>query len=118
MADDDDLSEDSELDEVETPDFEGIEEFDDEDFDDEFDDDFEEELEDEYDFNEFNDQVTEEDLAEADEDLSLVGDFVDEDEEEEKVVEEQPEEEEPESKKPSPKKGEKKPNRKKGKDDE
>jgi len=107
LADDDDeLGDDEELEGVETPDFEGLEDFDDEDFDDEFDDDFEEELEDEYDFDEFDERVTEEDLEEAEADVPLVGDFVDEDEEEEKVVEEEPKPPEPETKKkPKGKKG-------------
>lgn len=53
--------------------------FDEEDFDDEFDDDFEEELEDEYELSAFTD-VTEADLLEDDdEDLTALGDFVDED---------------------------------------
>lgn len=38
---------------IETPDYLGLDEFDEDDFDDEFDDDFEEELEDEYDMDSF-----------------------------------------------------------------
>ena len=55
----------------------GVEDFDEEDFDDEFDDDFEEELEDEYDLSEFG-ELTEEDLAEDEEeaDVTAIGDFV------------------------------------------
>jgi hypothetical protein len=79
-----------------------LDDFDEDDFDDEFDDDFEEELEDEYELSEFED-VTEDDLAEdEDEDLGkLGGDFVDEDAEAEEapaaVEEETPA---PEAKKP------------------
>ncbi len=109
MADDEEEGEEEEFESVETPDFEGLEDFDDEDFDDEFDDDFEEELEDEYDFDEFDERVTEEDLEAAEVELPLVGDFVDEDAEEEPagpaVAEEEPGKE-PEEK---PKKGKKKP---------
>ena len=62
-----------------------LDDFDEDDFDDEFDDDFEEELEDEYELSEFED-VTEEDLAEGDDDLdTLGGDFVDEDAEPEEA---------------------------------
>ena len=62
-------------------------------------------------------QVTEEDLAQAEDNL-LIGDFVDEDAEEEKVVEEAPEaapEEAKKSEKPGKKAGKKK---SKGDDDE
>jgi hypothetical protein len=80
--------------------FSEFDDFDEEDFDDEFDDDFEEELEDEYELAEFE-QLTEEDLAEADEevDVAAIGDFVDEDaepEEEPVALEESAEEEEEE----------------------
>jgi hypothetical protein len=63
-----------------------LDDFDEDDFDDEFDDDFEEELEDEYELSEFED-VTEEDLAEGDDDDldTLGGDFVDEDAEPEEA---------------------------------
>jgi hypothetical protein len=94
------------------------EDFDEEDFDDEFDDDFEEELEDEYELSEFED-VTEDDLIEADDDIgTLGGDFVDEDAEpEEAPVEEEPagEEDEPKGKKG---KGKAKPKKKSDDDDE
>lgn len=94
------------------------EDFDEEDFDDEFDDDFEEELEDEYELSEFED-VTEDDLIEADDDIgTLGGDFVDEDAEpEEAPLEEEPaeEEEEPKGKKA---KGKAKPKRKADDDEE
>lgn len=81
-----------------------FDDFDEEDFDDEFDDDFEEELEDEYELAEFE-QLTEEDLAESDEevDVAAIGDFVDEDgePEEEPVALEEPEEEEDEEESPA-----------------
>src|SRR6186997_3412893 len=64
-----------------------FDDFDEEDFDDEFDDDFEEELEDEYELSEFE-ELTEEDLAEDEEeaDVTALGDFVDEDAEPEEPV--------------------------------
>lgn len=95
VAVDEDDAEDDFEGEIDTPDFEGLEDFDDEDFDDEFDDDFEEELEDEYDFDEFDENVTDEDLDDAEGDLPLDGDFVDEDAEEEgpAVTGEEPEKE-------------------------
>ena len=86
-----------------------LDDFDEDDFDDEFDDDFEEELEDEYELSEFED-VTEEDLADdEDDDLGkLGGDFVDEDAEpEEAPLAEEAAEPPPEGKKP--KKGKAKP---------
>lgn len=91
--------------------------FDEEDFDDDFDDDFEEELEDEYDLAEFED-VTEEDLQESDDDLSIGGDFVDEDEEPAEPA--APEEEGAEAKEEEapPAKGKKKPAKKPVDDDE
>jgi hypothetical protein len=77
-----------------------LDDFDEEDFDDEFDDDFEEELEDEYELSEFED-VTEDDLAEDDDDIgTLGGDFVDEDAEPEEAPAVEEAEVPPETKKP------------------
>jgi hypothetical protein len=94
-----------------------LDDFDEEDFDDEFDDDFEEELEDEYELSEFED-VTEDDLAEEEDDIgTLGGDFVDEDAEpEEAPVPEEEGEETAEEKKP--KKGKAKPAKEEDEDDE
>jgi hypothetical protein len=77
-----------------------FDDFDEEDFDDEFDDDFEEELEDEYELSEFE-ELTDDDLAEDEvADVTVLGDFVDEDaepEEEPLVAEDEATEEAPEA---------------------
>lgn len=84
--------------------------FDENDFDDEFDDDFEDELEDEYELKALEGVSEEELAAEEADDLSLLGDFVDEDaepEEPELVAEEPVAEEPPPPKAAKGKKGKK-----------